>query len=194
MINLLPPAMKESYHYGRANRHLLRWLTVFGIGIVGAVLITAFGYLYLNQTISDYKDQVATSKQQLETQNLTGVQTQVKDISNNLNLVVRVLSQQVLFSELLQQLTTLMPSDTNLTGRSISQTQGAIDITAEAKNYNAAAQIQVNLTDPNNQLFSKADIVSITCSGQNAYPCTVSLRALFSSNNPYMFINNKAGK
>ncbi len=167
---------------------------MFSIGIAGAGIITAFGYLYLNQTANSYKSQIATSNQQLAAQDLTGVQSQVKDISNNLNLVVQVLSKQVLFSELLQQLTTLMPADTNLTGLSISQAQGGVDITAAAKNYSAATQIQVNLTSPNNQLFSKADIVSISCSGVTSYPCSIELRALFSANNSYMFIHNKVGK
>ncbi len=191
MINLLPPELKQAYRYGRINRHLIHWVFVFSAGIVGAAIITAFGYLYLNQTADNYKNQIATSNQQLAKQNLSTVQAQVKDISNNLSLVVQVLSKQVLFSELLQQLTKLMPADTNLTGLSISQAQGAIDITANAKNYSAATQIQVNLTSPNNQLFSKADIVSISCSGVTTYPCSIALRALFSPNSSYMFINNK---
>ncbi len=192
MINLLPPKLKQAYRYGRVNRHLIHWIFVFAAGIAGAAIITAFGYLYLNQTANSYKSQIAASNQQLASQNLNSVQSQVKEISNNLNLVVQVLSKQVLFSELLQQLTKLMPADTNLTGLSISQAQGAIDITANAKNYSAATQIQVNLTSPDNQLFSKADIVSISCSGNTAYPCSIALRALFSPNSSYMFINNKA--
>lgn len=194
MINLLPPEIKQAYRYARINRHLLHWIVVFSVGIAGAAIITAFGYLYMNQTANSYKNQIATSNQQLAAQNLSGVQSQVKDISNNLNLVVQVLSKQVLFSDLLQQLTTLMPPDTKLTSLSIAQTQGGINITAAAKNYNAATQIQVNLTSPDNQLFSKADIVGIDCSGVTSYPCSIQLRALFSPNSSYMFISNKVGK
>lgn len=190
MINLLPPDIKQAYRLGRINRHLVHWVVALALAIIGAALITAFGYVYLTQTANNYKSQIQTSSQQLAAQNLTGVQKEVKDISNNLNLVVDVLSKQILFSELLQQLGTLMPADTNLTNLSISQTQGAIDITAAAKNYNAATQIQVNLADPNNQLFDKADIVSISCSGTTSYPCTIELRALFSPNSPFVFTNN----
>lgn len=192
MINLLPPDIKEAYKSARLNRHLMNWVTALGLGIVGAIIITAFGYIYLVQTTNNYKAQIDTSNQQLAAQNLSSVQGQVKEISNNLKLAVDVLSKQILFSELLQQLATLMPASTNLTSLSISQTQGAIDITAAAKSYDAATQVQINLTDKNNQLFSKADIVSISCSGVTKYPCTIQLRALFSQNNPYMFINNKS--
>ncbi|MCA9326896.1 hypothetical protein KDA14_00020 [Candidatus Saccharibacteria bacterium] len=163
------------------------------MGIAGSMLITAFGYLYLNQTANNYRSQIETSNEQLSAQNLTAVQAKVNEISNNLSLAVNVLSKQILFSGLLQQLATLLPSETNLTGLSISQDQGGVDISAAAKNYAAATQIQVNLSDPNNGLFSKADIISISCTGTTAYPCTVQVRALFAPDNPYMFTNNAKG-
>lgn len=170
----------------------MNWIAALGFGILGAIVITAFGYIYLVQTTNNYKAQIETSTQQLAAQNLTAVQNEVKEISNNLNLAAEVLSKQILFSELLQQLATLMPANTTLSTLAISQTQGAIDITATAKNYEAATQVHINLTDANNQLFSKADLVSISCSGTTRYPCTVQVRALFSQNNPYMLIHNKA--
>lgn len=185
--------MKQAYRYGRINRHLVRWMTALGFGIAGVAIIGAVGYLYLNQTAQNYKKQVETTNSQLASQNLSKVQSEVKDISNNLKLVVDVLSKQVLFSELLTQITTLLPGDTNLSGLSISQAQGALDITAATKTYAAATQIQVNLTDPGNGVFSKADIVSINCSGSSSYPCTVVIRALFANNSSYMLINNTGG-
>ncbi len=193
MINLLPPAIKQAYRYGRINRHLVRWLTALALGIGGVGIIGTVGFLYLNQTTRDQSKQLETTKAQLAAQNLSKVQNDVKEISSNLNLVVDVLSKQVLFSELLTQITTLLPGDTNLSGLSISQAQGALDITAATKTYAAATQIQVNLTDPKNGVFSKADIISINCSGASAYPCTAVIRALFATNTSYMLINNTGG-
>ncbi|MBL8121267.1 PilN domain-containing protein [Candidatus Saccharibacteria bacterium] len=190
MLNLLPSQYKEAYRLGRINRHLVHWIVVCIIGIIGAITITASGYLYLDHTSRAYKKQADSANQQLASQNLTGIQSQVKEMSNNLNLVIEVLSKQVLFSDLLDRLTKLLPPNTNLTGISIAQTQGGIDITAAAKNYSDATQFQVNLTDSANELFSKADIVSINCSGTGDYPCTVILRALFSPQSPSMFTNN----
>lgn len=193
MINLLPPHIKRAYRYGRTNRHLVHWMIVCAVGILGSVIITAFGYLYMSQTASNYKSQIQTSNEQLSAQNLSAVQAKVNEISNNLGLAVNVLSKQIVFSGLLQKLAVLLPSETNLTGLSISQDQGGIDLSAAAKDYASATQIQVNLSDPNNGLFSKADIVSITCTGSTAYPCTVQVRALFAPDNPYMFTNNTKG-
>lgn len=186
MLNLLPADIKQDYRYARINRHLVNWITALVVGIAGAMVLTGFGYLYLQRTINTYKKQVGDSQAQLRSQNLDGIQKQVKDISGNLQLAVDVLSRQVLFSELLTQLGTLMPANTNLTALSISQAQGAISISANAKDYASASQIQVNLSAKDNKLFSKADIVSINCSGDTAYPCSITIRALFASQNPYI--------
>jgi Tfp pilus assembly protein PilN len=187
VINLLPPELKTAYRFGRINRHLVHWIVALTFGIIGAVLITAVGYFYLHQSAKSYAKQVETTNQQLVAQNLTGVQSQIKDISNNLKLAVDVLSKQILFSNLLDQLGKTMPTNTLLTGLSISQSQGAVDISALAKDYAAAAQIQVNLQDPANQIFSKADTININCATTSDYPCSVQIRALFDANNPYMF-------
>ena len=93
-----------------------------------------------------------------------------------------------------------MPQGANLTSLSITSTaQGSgLGITAEATNYTTATQVQINLADPANGIFSKADIVNITCasanngSSQNSqYPCKVTLQAQFAANNQFLFINQK---
>jgi hypothetical protein len=137
------------------------------------------------------------AKARLAEDNHAGVKKQVTNISNNLKLMVTVLSKQVLFSEMLTQLGAITPSKVILTNLSISQTESAIDITAQAADYNAATQLHANLIDPNNKIFSKADIVSISCASDttsdkanSAYPCTVSIRALQAEDNPFLFIND----
>ena len=66
-------------------------------------------------------------------------------------------------------------------------------LTANATSYTTATQVQVNLADPSNKIFAKVDIENITCtqggSTDPQYPCTVQLRALFSNNNPFLFIH-----
>ena len=193
MINLLPPETKNAYYYARRNRTLLRWVSACVFCLAGGVLLAGGGYLYLNRSITDTNRQIAYSNHQLQVQNLSSVQKQVTTISNNLKLTVQVLSQEILFSKLLKQLASVTPSNAILTNLSIGQTQGGVDITAQTADYNAATQLQVNLADPKNQIFSKADIVSIACSSGNTsskYPCTVTLRALFATDNPFLFIND----
>ena len=197
MINLLPPDQKETYHYGRRNRALRRWVITVCIGLGGAVLLALGGLVFIRISTNNYETQIATTSAQLQKQNLAGVQKQVTTISNNLKLTVQVLSKEILFSQLLKQLASVTPSNVSLTNLAISQTQGAIDITAQTASYEAATQLQVNLADPANQIFAKADIVAITCStnaNNPGYPCTVTLRALFANNNPFLFISDSKAK
>lgn len=197
MINLLPPDIKQHYLYGARNTTLLRWSLAFVVGLLGLGVLATYGLLTLQNSSNSYSEQVATAQQQLAKQDLQGTEKQVKELSADFKLVVQVLSQEVLFSKLLRQIATVIPSSAILTGLTINQTSGGIDITAAAKDYDTATQLQLNLQDPANKIFSKADIVSITCStsAQNAsYPCSVQIRALFSNSNPYLFINSKGTK
>jgi type II secretory pathway component PulL len=201
MINLLPPDIKEGYRYARRNRVLAHWSVCFLAGIVGLAVITGFGVYHMNQKADSYTKQIADTKAALARENVASVQKQVTDISNNLKLMVQVLSKEVLFSELLARLGSVTPSNVILTNLAISQSESAIDITANAGNYAAATQLQINLADPNNQIFSKADIVSINCvsstasqTSNAAYPCTVSIRALLADDNPFLFIRNPGSK
>lgn len=199
MINLLPPEAKETYRYARRNHTLLHWVIACTLSLAGGAVLAGGGYLYLNQAIAQTNKQISVTNQQLESEHIDDIQKQVTTISNNLKLTVQVLSQEVLFSKLLQQLASVMPSNAVLTNLTFApQAETGVDVTAQTTDYAAATQLQVNLADPKNQIFSKADIVSISCSNGSSnakYPCSVTLRALFSGYNPFLFINDgKKGK
>lgn len=195
MINLLPPELKGDYQYARRNRKLLRWVIGFVFGIAGIVLITGVGAFVMRNKASDFQSTTAATQLQLSSEHIDAIQKQESTISGNLSLMVTVLSKEVLFSKLLTKLGSVTPPNVILTGIAISQTEQAIDITAQAGSYTAATQLQVNLSDPNNQIFSKADIVNIACvdpakATNPSYPCNAAIRALFTSNNPFLFINS----
>jgi Tfp pilus assembly protein PilN len=196
MINLLPPELKTGYRYARRNVGLRKWVAMFLIALVGLGALATYGMLALKQSTVHYNTEIAATEAVFQSEKSAATQKQVKDISNNFKLVVKVLSQEVLFSQLIQQIAAAIPDNANLTGLNINQTQGGIDISANATDYKTATQVQVNLSDPKNKIFTKADIVSISCTngGQSSYPCTVNLRALFAPNNPFLFINNKGAK
>ncbi len=197
MINLLPPQMKEDYGYARRNNSLLHMLFAFGVGLAGLVVIAAAGMLYLHQSAGSYNKQAEQIEAGLQEQKQAETEKQVQEISGSLKLAVQVLSKEVLFSQLLKQLAVVTPSNVNLSGVNISEFGGGIDVSAQALDYDAATQLQVNLADPENKIFAKADIVNIACASDNAtqrYPCTVTVRALFSPDNPFLFINDKGGR
>ncbi len=195
MINLLPPELKNTYRYAHRNVALVRWVVAFGVGLVLFAGFSTAGLIYLKQVDQGYGKTIASKQASLKQQDQAGVEKQIGDISGSLKLAVQVLSKEVLFSKLLAQLATVTPSNTVLTDLNITQDETAINITAKTANYTAATQLQANITDPNNKIFSQADTVSIAC-GQNdpTYPCEATIRALFSADNPFLFINQGAAK
>lgn len=192
MINLLATDLKEQYLYGRRNTILRRWAFALLLGLVGVGVVTTAGLFYMKQSIKTYSSQVTKTQASLEEQKIGEVQKDAQDITDSLKLAVDVLSREVLFSQLLKQIATVTPPNTVLTDLSISKTQGAIEIAAISSDYASATQLQVNLQDPENKIFSKADILNIACVPTPVdpkYPCTVTVRALFADNNPFLFIN-----
>jgi hypothetical protein len=88
-----------------------------------------------------------------------------------------------------------MPKGASLATLSIEQLTGGIDLQVAASDYQTASQVQVNLQDPNNKLFDKVDIVSISCGGiDKTYPCTGNYRASYTSSNPFLFLSAGGNK
>ncbi len=193
MINLLPTDVKKSISYARRNIILRRWATGLLVSMLGVGAIVASGFLYINHTINATSFANESIRSNLNAQNLDQTESQAKAISNNLKLVVQVLSREVLFSKLMQQIARVIPANAELTGLQITKTDGAIDLTAKSSNYNSATQVQLNLADPANKIFDKADITNIDCGKADLtdpkHPCQVTIRAQFAKNNPFLFIN-----
>lgn len=196
MINLLPSEVKQNFRFAKRNRLLLKWIVAFIVAIFGLAIITGAGIYSMNSSIHSYANKITADQTKLKSENITYYHRQVALISNNLNLMVKVLSKEILFSSLLTRLGTLTPANVALTNLTIAQNETAVDITAQAASYSSATQLQVNLSSPSNQIFQKADIVSITCQSgplvkNSSYPCSVDIRAEFTKHNPFLFINSK---
>jgi Tfp pilus assembly protein PilN len=189
MINLLPSQQKEQLLYSKKNSKSIRWLVASFLVLVGVVAVLVGGYIYLSNIANSYSSQIEATEQQLQAQNIEETQKEIAELSNRLDLTVKVLSQQILFSELLKQIGSVMPRGTVLTSLSINELQGGIDLSAAAINYPSATQVQINLEDPSNKIFDKADIVSISFidSEDTEYNYNVVLRALFAQSNDFTF-------
>jgi hypothetical protein len=198
MINLLASKSKEDIMYARRNTKLLRYCVLALFVIAGIIAISLSGLFYMKQSQKQYAAQIARTEAQLKEQNLEETQKKVESISNNLKLTTQVLSREILFSKLLKQIGSVMPANTSLTDLKIGKTEGGIDLTAIASNYDSATQIQVNLSDPANKIFDKADIINIVCNTNNIldprYPCTVNIRARFIKDASFYFIAPKGTK
>lgn len=200
MINLLPPDAKESVLYARRNTLLVRWLAAIIVGLIGVVITVAAGQYYLNQSAKSYATDVEKTQQLLKDQQLDETQKRVTEISSSMKLMVDVLSRQVLFSDLIRQVGAAIPPGAALTNLSINKLEGGIDLQFKATDYQTSTQVQVNLEDPDNRIFEKADLININCQSPTGdetpsdlidikYPCTVDIRALFAKDNPFLFIS-----
>lgn len=196
MINLLPPSYADAIRYGRQNSVLRKWLIGTALAIGGLIVIIVSGWVYINQQSNNLQKSIDATNQQLKEQNLAQVQKEAKEITGDVNVIDKLLSQEVRFSELIQAIGDIMPPGTALGTLSLSnKVAGGIDLTANAADGASVAQIATNLSDPKNQLFTKADIVSVNCDNNpnQAYSCTVILRALFSTSAQTKFLSVPAG-
>lgn len=192
MINLLPPAYADAIRYGRKNAKLSKWLIGALFAIVGLVLIIAFGLIYIDRQTKGLERDVDNLKQQLQTQNLSQVQKDAANISASIRIINQVLSKEITFSALIQDIGKIMPPGTILDSLKLGSATGAVDISAKARDQASAAQIAVNLNDPKNSLFAKVDIISISCNSSNdagQYRCATSLKALFSKDAQNKYLN-----
>jgi Tfp pilus assembly protein PilN len=194
MINLLPGDYKEDIMYARRNTRVRHWIILSTLALAGVGIIVAGGLLYLRQSVNSSNKQLELSRQMLETQKVGETQKRLEEISANTKLTVQVLSREILFSKLLRQIGSALPNSTVLKSLQIDKLQGAVQLNAGAADFNAATQLQLNLQDPKNGVFDKADINSITCGTPTpgapvtALPCDVNLKALFKKNNTYVYI------
>jgi Tfp pilus assembly protein PilN len=135
------------------------------------------------------------AKEQLQAQKIEETQKQIEEISSNTKLATQVLSREVLFSKLLRQLGASLPSNTVLQQFQIEEFGGGLTLQAAASDIKAATQLQLNLDDPRNEIFEKADIESINCDDESPklYPCTIQLKVLFADGNPFTFIGQSKG-
>lgn len=182
MINLLPTEHFTLIRFGRQNSLLRKWI-IGALGAIGGlIIILAGGWVYLHQQANNLQTSLDKTNSQLQAQNLAKVQQDAKEITGDIKVINQVLGNEVHFSDLIQDIGKVMPSGTVLSSLSLSKIDSSLDLSANAKDSSAAAQIAVNLNDPSNGLFSKVDIVNISCNNDaTTYPCAGTFKALFSA-------------
>ena len=182
MINLLPPDYAMRIRFGRSNTILRRWILGALIAIGGLMVILTGGWLYLNQQTADLNSSLANINAQLQAQNLSKVQKDATEITGDIKVINQLFSNEIHFSNLIQDIGRAMPPGTVLASLSLTKVNGAVDLSVNSKDYTSAAQVALNLNDPTNQLFSKVDIVNISCGNDDSqYKCNGTFKALFST-------------
>lgn len=191
MINLLPPNYALRIRFGRGNAVLRRWIIGALAGIAGLMVIIAGGWVYLNQQSSDLRRSLEATNAQLQAQNINKVKADATKISGDVKAINLVLGNEIRFSDLIQDIGRTMPPGAVLSSLSLSNVNGALDLSVGSRDYASAAQVAVNLNDPANGLFSKVDIINISCPNETTsdYKCTGTFKALFNTSAQKKYIS-----
>jgi len=196
MISLLPPDHKSALVYARRNTRLRTGVIGLSIGLIFLVLVATGSFLIMRQEVTTYNNNATAIEAELSRKGETTTIKRMNNISNTLNLVVKVLSEQVLFAELFQQVGTTMPDGSILQNLSLTgdMTSG-IDLQIGSVDYNTGTQVLVNFQDPNNKIFEKADLISLTCADptntEGPYYCTANIRATFQKESQFSFLKRQ---
>lgn len=192
MINLLPPQIKQEITYGRRNSILLRWVIAVTLVIAGIGVMSIFGLFYINQNVRAQQKVAKIAQQRIESQNLEVSKNELMDLSDKVKTIVQILNKQLLFSKMLTTIGGILPNGAVLSDINLSTSDAGIDLSISAIDRAAATQAFVNINDPKNNFFDKADLVSIVCESASGkkYPCTAQVRGTLKNNSSFYFLNS----
>lgn len=195
MINLLPPETKLEITYGRRNSVLVRWVSALLIVIIAVAATSAFGIFYIHQNVKNQEKVASIAKERMASQNVEKTKNDLETLSNNVKTIVQILNKQLLFSKMLTTIGGVLPKGTALNDITLSSTDAALDLNIGASDRTAATQAFVNINDPKNGFFDKADLISIVCSdaSDKKYPCTATARVTLKTNSSFYFLNSVTG-
>lgn len=201
MINLLPTDLKEEINFGRKNRVLLHWITaiVSVIALVG--IMTIFGLININNNTKSLEAAAKITQDRISAQNLDEVQKDIRELSNNFTTITQLLKRQLIFSKLFVKIGSIIPNGAILSGISLSTSVSSLDLNIIAVDRNSATQSFVNISDPENGLFDKADLLNVSCVQVTAntpetatkYPCNSTIKVTMKTDSSYYFLNSISG-
>ena len=196
MINLLPDDIKKEIIYGRRNRILRHWVLLVCLVVIAVAAMTVVGELLINRNINATETTAKLTQTQISNQNLAATQSEIQSLSNNFKTVTQILSKQLLFSKLFIKIGSIIPDGVILSEILITNTSSSLDLNIAATNHQTANQAFININDPSNGLFAKADLISIDCaqstpsSSTNKYPCTGEIAVTMKANSSFYYLNS----
>lgn len=176
MINLLPPELKESVRYGRLNVIMLKYaLVALSVSALVFILMMVGGTL-ISQSQGEIKASIEADRARVN--ELRTAYAEAQKIAGVVDTIDSVLDREVQFSELLQEIGSIMPSGAALTNLSISEDRSEpINLLAAAQSEETIAVLRENLAD--SKLFEAADVISIASISNSQYTVSASITAIF---------------
>lgn len=190
MINLMPSTIKTERSYGRSNVILMRWTFQISVAFVILTIVLLSGYSFMVSAQKSVNANKSKVEESIKSEKLDTTEKEYDAFSSNVQTVTQILSKQVLYSSLLQQIGSVTPLGATLSSISISSTSNALDLNFNISSADVAPILQLNLQDEKNQLFQKADIIQVNCQQSNGVDkCTAQLKAEYRKDAKFLFIN-----
>lgn len=196
MINLLPPEAKEEALYGRRNRKLLFMSGGICVMILALAVLTVFGQFYLSSSKTQYAKSGQIVEKRIKEQKLEDSQKSLEALASNFKTASQLLGKQILFSKLFPKLAEIIPKGASVRQLSLDDKTTYLQFEISAPSRELANQGYINVADPKNGLFEKADLLDISCSeiaasGTTALTtdCKATVKALFRSDSPFLLLN-----
>lgn len=159
MINLLPPARLTDLRIAHSNTVFRRYIELTAIAMVILGVVLGGAYTLLKSQQQDTQRTLDLSQQKI--QKLEPVQKQAEQLSLTVNTIAGLSSRSVKFSDMLTQITKVLPQGSVLKGLqfSIEDLKSPLVISADVTDDQKAAVLRNNLAS--SPLFSKVEIQSI---------------------------------
>lgn len=193
MINLLPYDYKEDLAYARKNYLLLKWLTALFLAVIFVLAISFSGAFVINSERAKAEvsakaeaDAIASSTDKAEFD-------KYKKFKSNYDTVVKLLSKQLRYSKIIQDIGLILPDGTNIDGIKLTPGTTSLTLSVNGTSQEAIKKAFENISDSKSQkkLFPKADLESITCSDTaSSKTCTASIKVLLNADSDYYYINS----
>lgn len=188
MINLLPPDVKESIVYGRKNRALIGWISAFSLVLIGVLLLTLAGTIYVKAAADTYTKKVEEAKVRIQEQNLESAQKDAETFSSNLDTVVKLLKDQLLFSKIIKSTGSVLPNGVVLKEINYDSKESSMSLDLIGSSEQQVTQAFINISSDANKLFSKADLVQVQRSDDGGY--TANVVVLINKDSEFFFLND----
>lgn len=166
MINLLSPEEKRQLRAARNNVLLLRYSILIATTIVAVGLVFGGGFFI---TLSERESAIQQERENTEqTAGFGTVRQEAESFEKNLATARKILSQEILYSDLLTAIAKTLPPSSTLTDIALTPESFTKPTTLSARttSYNDALQLKNTLED--SPLFKDVSIANITQDATNA--------------------------
>jgi Tfp pilus assembly protein PilN len=118
MINLLPDDTKRQIRAARANSSLVKIIIFLGFSFIFLVLACVASYMFLDNSKTDAEKVITTN--QSKSNSYSSVSSQAKAIESKLSTAKSILNQQILYSNIITGIATVLPNGVVLDDLSLS--------------------------------------------------------------------------